>query len=201
MAKRKTSKRLYDEEDNREEKKNKFRFKDFFKAIRSWLLLVFVAIITGYAMATFFVQSVTVIGPSMEKTLSDGEVCLINKFEYRVHGIKRYDVVAYKLVDSDGYYDIKRVYGLPGETVCIKDGKIYINDEELVDRPINDVILTSGIANEKIVLGKDEYFILGDNINNSEDSRFSNVGNVSSTEIKGKVTYVISPEGKRRKVK
>lgn len=208
MTKRKTAEKINSEEaaakahdEGNQRKKKRFSLKSLSSALKSWLLLIFIAIITGYAFVTFLFQTVTVIGPSMMPTLKDNEVVIINKLDYRLHSIERYDVVAYKKVDSNGYYDIKRVYGLPGETVLIKDGRIYINGEVLEDRPVSEAILVTGIAANETVLGKDEYFVMGDNVNNSEDSRFSNIGNISSTEIKGKVVYVVSPKGDKRKVR
>jgi signal peptidase I len=137
----------------------------------------------------------------MESTLSDGEIVLINKLQYKLGTVSRYDVVAYKSVDSNDYYDIKRVYGLPGETVRITDGHIYINGEMLNDAPVTQYILSDGLAANEITLGSDEYFVLGDNVNNSEDSRYSNVGNVASSEIKGKVVYLIKTDKSDREVK
>jgi signal peptidase I len=175
--------------------------KKVLKEIRGYLLVIFVAVIAGYAVETFFVQTVTVVGPSMEETLSDGDIVLLNKITYKVGEISRFDIVAYKSVDSDDYYDIKRVYGLPGETLRITDGHIYINGELLEGTPTSEYILSGGIAANEITLGSDEYFVLGDNINNSEDSRFSNVGNVSTSEIKGKVVYLLKTDKSDRKVR
>jgi signal peptidase I len=175
--------------------------KKIFKVIRGYLLIIFIAVIAGYAVETFLLQTVTVIGPSMESTLSDGEIVMLNKLTYKVGEISRFDVVAYKSVDSDDYYDIKRVYGLPGETLRITDGHIYINGELLEDAPVSQYILSGGIAANDITLGSDEYFVLGDNINNSEDSRFSNVGNIAASEIKGKVFYLLKTDKSDRKVK
>jgi signal peptidase I len=182
-------------------KKQKNVFKKVMKEIRGYLLIIFVAVIAGYAAETFFFQTVTVVGPSMERTLSDGEVVLLNKINYKIGEISRFDIVAYKSVDSDDYYDIKRVYGLPGETVRIYDGHIYINGELLEETPVSEYILSGGIVANEITLGDDEYFVLGDNINNSEDSRFSNVGNVTSSEIKGRVVYLLKTDKSDRKVR
>ena len=85
--------------------------------------------------------------------------------------------------------------------MLIQDGVIYINGEELTDTPFDDKILTAGIAGEEIVLSKDEYFVLGDNVNNSEDSRYTNVGNITSKEILGEVVYIFSPKEYRGKIK
>ncbi len=173
----------------------------FIKKFMQWVLLVFIAVIFGYSVATFCVGTVTVIGPSMSETLKDNQVVIINKLVYKISDIKRNDIIVFSNLNSNEYYDIKRVIGLPEETVKIHDGKIYINGEVLEDVPFDEVILSGGIASDEIKLGKDEYFVLGDNINNSEDSRFTNVGNISKSNVKGKVTYILSPKENRAKVR
>ncbi|MDE5873101.1 MAG: signal peptidase I, partial [Lachnospiraceae bacterium] len=172
-----------------------------FSVAFNWLLLIFVAIIAGYSLVTFCVQTVTVIGPSMNGTLTDGQVVFVNKLYYKFHDVERYDIIAFSLVESDDYYDIKRVIGLPGETVSIKEGMVYINNQPLGTSVIEEKILTAGIAKNEIKLGANEYFLLGDNVNNSEDSRYTNIGNVSSAEILGKVSYIWSPKESRGKLK
>ena len=174
--------------------KKKRKRKSLFGRILNWLLLVFAAAVFGYAVITFGVQTVQVVGPSMNTTLTDGETVLVNKLYGTLLQPKRYDIIAFKQIDFGSYYEIKRVIGLPGETVQIKDGKVYINGEELGDSPIEDKIRVAGLAEREIKLSKSEYFVLGDNVNNSEDSRYSNVGNVAKSEILGKVIYRIKPE-------
>ena len=102
--------------------KRNSKIKRFFRSFWRWILLVFVAVIVGYAIVTFGFQTVTVVGPSMNPTLADSQVVLVNKIVYKVSDVKRYDVIAYSRVDGDGYYDIKRVVGLPGETIRISNG-------------------------------------------------------------------------------
>jgi len=170
------------------------------REIFNWFLLILIAAITGYAIVTFLFQTVTVVGPSMGNTLKDGEVVIVNKITYKFNDIERYDIIAYSEVDKKSYYDIKRVIGLPEETVQIVDGYIYINGAKLEDLPFDDYILSSGNAKEEIVLGDNEYFVIGDNVNNSEDSRYTNVGNISKSEILGKVVYIYSPEESRGKI-
>ena len=184
-------------------KKNKNRtgIKRIFSGAFNWLLLIFVAVIAGYSLVTFCVQTVTVIGPSMNGTLTDGQVVFVNKLYYKFHDVERYDIIAFSLVESDDYYDIKRVIGLPGETVSIKEGMVYINNQPLGTSVIEEKILTAGIAKNEIKLGANEYFLLGDNVNNSEDSRYTNIGNVSNAEILGKVSYIWSPKESRGKLK
>lgn len=177
-----------------------FNRRKFWREILNWLLTVLIAAIAGYAFVTFIFQTVTVVGPSMRDTLSDGQVVAVNKFIYKFHDIERYDIVAYSQVKMDSYYEIKRVIGLPDETVQIKDGFVYIDGVVLKNMPFNDKILTAGVANQEVHLGDNEYFVLGDNVNNSEDSRYTNIGNISGSEIIGRVDYVISKDG-RGKVK
>ena len=166
-----------------------------------WFIIILSAAILGYAVITFGFQTVTVIGPSMNPTLEDGEIVIVNKFKYKVSDIERYDVVAYTLIENDGYYDIKRIVGMPGEKISIKDGYIYINEKQLQNSPFSEKIIISGVASDTITLGDGEYFVLGDNINNSEDSRYTNVGNISEVEILGKVSYIIKSDDEKGKVK
>ncbi|MBQ8413281.1 MAG: signal peptidase I [Lachnospiraceae bacterium] len=181
--------------------KKKSNKRSFLGEILNWILIIFIAAICGYAVVTFMFQTVTVIGPSMSTTLEDGQVVIVNKMTYSFSDVERFDIIAYSQIESEEYYEIKRVIGLPEETVQIKDGFVYINDVKLENLPFDDRILTSGIADKPITLSKDEYFVLGDNVNNSEDSRYSNVGNISKSEILGKVVYIISPKEDRGKVK
>lgn len=180
--------------------KRRITLKNISKNALNWVILIFVAAVLGYAVVTFGIQTVQVMGPSMKTTLEDGQTVLVNKLIYNFNDVKRFDVVAYSILGSEDYYDIKRVVGLPGETVYIKDGNIYINNELLAQTKIDENILNAGIAAEPIVLDEDEYFLLGDNVNNSEDSRFANIGNITDKEILGKVIYVINPKTSRGKV-
>ena len=169
--------------------KKKHKRRSLLAKIMNWFLLIFAAGVFGYAIVTFGVQTVQVVGPSMNTTLADGETVLVNKLYGTVIQPKRYDVIAFKQIDFGSYFEIKRVIGLPGETVQIKDGVVYIDGSKLEDSPIEDKIRVAGLAEREIKLAKNEFFVLGDNVNNSEDSRYSNVGNVARSEIVGKVVY------------
>jgi len=181
-------------------KQKSFNGKKLMNGIAQWLVLGLVAVILGYSIVTFCVQTVTVVGPSMSDTLKDGQIVVVNKLIYKFEDIKRYDIVAFQRVGKNEYYEIKRVVGLPGEKIKISNGAIFINGEPLADAPFNEDIIMSGVAGEEILIGDNEYFILGDNFNNSEDSRYTNVGNISKTEIIGKVVYIIKPENERGKI-
>lgn len=134
------------------------------------------------------------IGISMENTLYDGDPIIINKFSYRFTEPKRFDVIVFKQSGREhNFYNIKRIIGLPGERVQIMDGSIYINGE-LIEEKINvEPMVNFGLANEEILLEENEYFVLGDNRNNSEDSRFASIGNVRQEEIIGKAILRLSP--------
>lgn len=200
MSNIKRNRRRYSKEFTFRPRRFALNRKKIVREIFNWFLLILIAAITGYAIITFLFQTVTVVGPSMGNTLKDGEVVIVNKITYKFNDIERYDIIAYSEVDKKSYYDIKRVIGLPEETVQIVDGYIYINGAKLEDLPFDDYILSSGNAKEEIVLGDNEYFVIGDNVNNSEDSRYTNVGNISKSEILGKVVYIYSPEESRGKI-
>jgi signal peptidase I len=175
--------------------------KRVWREITNWFLVIFAAVVLGYGTVTFLVQTVHVNGSSMSPTLEDGDVVLLNKAAYAFQDIERFDVVAIKQRNSDDYYDIKRVVGLPGETVQIVGGRIVIDGNVLTDLPFDSYIMTSGLAETPITLDSDEYFVIGDNVNNSEDSRYLNVGNLAKSEIKGKIVYRISPSEEKGKIK
>ncbi|MDO5127061.1 MAG: signal peptidase I [Eubacteriales bacterium] len=163
--------------------------------------MIFIAGICGYVLIAFCFQTVTVVGPSMHGTLEDGQVVYVNKLAYKIGDVKRFDVVAYKKVGTDSYYDIKRVIGLPNEKIQIREGIVYINGQAMMEPPFQELVVNSGIASAEISLGKNEYFILGDNVNNSEDSRYTNIGNISKSEILGRVDRILSPRKDKGKVK
>lgn len=151
-------------------------------------------IVVAYTLVLFLCSRTTVIGSSMEPAVYNDDTVMVNKIAYAFAGPQRYDVIAFKpdSVTSDRVY-IKRVMGLPGETIQIINGKVYINDKQLDTDVVDIDILTSGIAATPVQLGEDEYFVLGDNRNNSEDSRFANIGLVKKKNIIGNVWLVYKP--------
>lgn len=159
-----------------------------------WAVQIAAVIFLAYFIIYYALEKTTMVGASMESTLNDGESIIINKFSYRFSKPKRYDVIVFKQSGKEhNFYNIKRIIGLPGETVQIKKNVIYIND-----KPIKDIVKTEpmanyGLAGEVIKLEENEYFVLGDNRNNSEDSRFANIANVRRDEIIGKAFIRLSP--------
>lgn len=168
--------------------------KKIIKEIIIWLLLIVLTITASYFITTNVFVKTAVAGVSMEPTLMEGQVVIVNKIEYYLKSPKRNDVIVYKQSNREhSYYEIKRVIGLPGETVKIKNGIIYINDEVLKEKIKTETIENAGLAEEGIKLDDNEYFVLGDNRNDSEDSRFASVGNVLRNEILGKAVAVEKP--------
>lgn len=149
-----------------------------------------------WLVITFVGQRTEVEGASMENTLHNGDNLIVDKLSYRFHDPERFDIIVFPFQFKDNTYYIKRIIGLPGETVQIMDdGSIYINGEKLEENYGMEVIKpeTIGRAAEPIELGDDEYFVMGDNRNNSSDSRTDMVGNITRENIIGKAWLRIWP--------
>lgn len=166
------------------------------RTIREIFIWTFeILIVIGFATVLVFClgQKTSVIGQSMEPALSNADTVLINKFIYTVTAPKRGDVVVFKPNGNENsHYFVKRVIGLPGERIQIKNGKIYIDGTALIEKEDFPELKEAGIAEEELILENDEYFVLGDNRNNSEDSRMANIGNVSKKDISGKAWFRIT---------
>lgn len=164
------------------------------RPIFTWIFQIVVTLALAAVVAIFFFQSITMQESSMEPTLETGERFFVNKLIYKFTGPDRGDIIAFtKDGSDDAPIHIKRVIGLPGETVEIKDGVIYIDGEEYKEKGDLPQITNPGLAENSVTLGNDEYFVLGDNRNNSEDSRFAEVQNVNKKYIEGKVWFCIYP--------
>ncbi len=176
-----------------EENKMKHVLKEIL-SISIYLLLVFCA---AYLIVTYVGQRTQVSGSSMETTLSDGDHLIVDKISYRFEDPERFDIIVFPYqYDTDTYY-IKRIIGMPGETVQIDDsGNIYVDGELLEEAYGREVIQNSGRANDPILLGDDEYFVMGDNRNNSSDSRDPSVGNIHRKDIIGRAFIRIWPSSK-----
>ncbi len=138
-------------------------------------------------------------GSSMEPTLMDADNLIVDKISYRFKDPERFDIIVFPFQYQEDTYYIKRIIGMPGETVRIDEkGNIYINDIILQESYGREIIRPEyvGIAIEPIVLGEDEYFVLGDNRNNSKDSRTEAVGNIHRSQIVGRAWVRIWPFSK-----
>ena len=163
-------------------------------AFLEYAIYLFIIIFVLFLAPKYIVEKVLVDGTSMENSLHDGEHVLIEKVSRYFNGPDRFDIVVF--TKNHGTYTktyIKRVIGLPGETVQIIDSRIYINGEELPESFGKDPMDTAGIASEPVQLGEDEFFVLGDNRRVSVDSRDRAVGAVSMDELDGVVILRVAP--------
>ena len=172
-----------------EEKKERSTMRE----VISMLLYIGVILALTYLIITYVGQRTQVSGMSMYPTLSDGDNLIVDKISYRFKDPQRYDIIVFPFQYKEKTYYIKRIIGLPGEEVQVIDGEVYINGEKLGEDYGREVMEEAGLAAEPIQLGEDEYFVLGDNRNNSEDSRYGDIGRVNKKYITGKLWFQISP--------
>lgn len=171
--------------------------KNVIREVISTVLYILVVLAGVYLFIAFVGQRTGVRGSSMEPTLSDRDNLIVDKISYRFHDPERYDIIVFPFQYEENVFYIKRIIGLPGETVYIdENGGIFINGELLQENYGKEVILSAGRAAEPITLGADEYFVLGDNRNNSSDSRDPSVGNIKRNQIVGRAWVRIWPFSK-----
>lgn len=167
--------------------------KEIIKELAGWLLYIVLIIALTWIVVTFVGQRTEVSGSSMETTLSDKDQLIVDKMTYRFRDPKRYDIVVFPYQYQDNTYYIKRIIGLPGETVQILSGMVYIDGMCLDEHYGNEIMENPGIAEEPLTLGEDEYFVLGDNRNNSSDSRASDVGLIHRKDLIGRAWIRVWP--------
>lgn len=155
---------------------------------------IFVVLLFAFVYVWYFGQKVSTVGDSMSPVLSNGDTVLVNRIIYNAMAPRRGDVIVFKPKgNKNSHYYIKRIIGLPGETVEIIENSIFIDGEKLEEDYETSSIDDVGIVSDKMVLGNNEYFVLGDDRENSEDSRNADVGNVKRSYIYGKAWFVSSP--------
>lgn len=170
--------------------------KKVMREILSTGLYLLIVLCLTYLVIAFVGQRTEVNGGSMEPTLSDEDNLIVDKITYRFSDPERFDIIVFPFKYKEKTYYIKRIIGLPGETVQIdQQGNIYIDGEILNENYGKEVIQPNyiGLASQPITLGDDEYFVLGDNRNNSVDSRASEVGNIKRDDIIGRAWVRIWP--------
>lgn len=172
---------------------DKEKSKSIFREILDWVIYIGVILLFTYLIITYVGVRTRVSGQSMQPTLHDGDNLLVDKLTYRFRDPKRYEIVVFPYKYEEDTYYIKRIIGLPGETVQIIDGYVYINGEKLKKDYGAEVMQDAGIAEEPITLGEDEYFVLGDNRNHSSDSRVPNVGVLKRKDLMGRAWVRIWP--------
>lgn len=185
-----------DEEAEQEDSKSKEKSntKSLIYDLIFYALLIFVCV---YLLPNYVIQRTIVDGSSMENTLHDKEQLFVEKVSYRFDALDRFDIIVFYPYgrENEEYY-VKRIIGLPGETVQIIGSEIYIDGELLEESYGKEPIRDAGRAAEPITLAEDEYFVLGDNRNISKDSRTEVVGNVKKENIGGRAVFRIMPFSK-----
>ena len=161
-----------------------------------------IVIFLAWLIVRFALKKVSVIGSAMETTLFNGEDVIVNKTSYLIFSPRRESVIAFypepeESETIEGMDDsavlIRRVIGLPGETVQILDGQIYIDGDVIEEDYEFKAMVSAGLANSKITLGEGEYFVLSDNRNDMDDSRNNSFTKVRRENIIGRVILKLNP--------
>ncbi|MCI8854397.1 MAG: signal peptidase I [Lachnospiraceae bacterium] len=158
-------------------------------------MLLYMAVVLGmtFLVITFLGQRTYVSGDSMKNMLEDGDNLIVDKITYRFRDPQRYDIIVFPFEYKDDTYYIKRIIGMPGETVQVAEGRVYIDGEQLKESYGRELMEQAGIAAEPLTLGEEEYFVLGDNRNASSDSRDPSVGIIHRDKIIGRAWLRIWP--------
>ena len=166
-------------------------FKDVVEVLVGGTVAVFLAFVLVFSIG----MRTSVIGDSMEPALHNGQEILMNRILYRISKPSHGDVIVFLPNGSqNSHLYVKRVVGLPGEKVQIREGNVYIDGVLLEEGELFDKIIDPGIAQNELLLESDEYFVLGDNRNSSEDSRSGNIGAVKKDTIIGKAWFHMAAE-------
>lgn len=158
--------------------------------VKDWLVAIVVAVVLAFVIRQFIVELYVVDGPSMRPTLQSRERLVVNKFIYRMREPERGEIIVFRYPRDPSRDFIKRVIAVPGDTIEIKDGKVFLNQQLLSE----DYILEKTLTNYPLsTVPAGHIFVMGDNRNNSEDSRFADVGFVPYDLVKGKAMVVFWP--------
>lgn len=171
----------------------KRRKKGAFDELVGWVLYILVIVLITMFIVNYVGQRTKVSGDSMETTLHDGDNLIVDKLSYYFTDPKRYDIVVFPYKRQEGVFYIKRIIGMPGDRIQIIDGYVYIDGEKSDEDYGNQTMIHAGLAIDEITLGDNEYFVLGDNRNNSADSRDPSVGILTGDDFLGKAWIRVYP--------
>ena len=177
-----------------QEKKKQTKAAAMLREILSMAAAIVIIVGLVFLVTHYVGQRTRVEGHSMEPTLSDGDNLIVDKISYRFRDPERFDIIIFPYQWEENTYYIKRIIGMPGETIWIDEsGNIYIDGEILEEDYGLETILNPGLAAEPITLADDEYFVMGDNRNNSTDSRYAEVGLIHREDVIGRAWLRIYP--------
>lgn len=163
------------------------------KEICSWIFGILAAVFIAFVLTYFVGMTTSVIGVSMEPNLYNGQTVFVDRFTYVLTSPKKGDVIVFlPNGNANTHYYVKRVAAVPGDTVQIIGGRLYVNG--IMQDDGFDKMAEAGIAGSALLLKKDEYFVLGDNRNSSEDSRSANIGPVKGADITGKAWFCLGTQ-------
>ena len=163
-----------------------------FRSILRLLATVLIAVVFAFVLITYVGERTKVSGHSMEPHLHDHDQVLLDKLTYRLRNPKRYEIIVFPGPEGGDQFFVKRVIALPGETVKIAKGKVYVNNKEVKDYSKDHTTDPCELKKE-LHLGTYEYFVLGDNRDNSNDSRYKEVGPVKKSKIIGRIIFRFYP--------
>ncbi len=164
------------------------------KEILIWAVEILLTVAVTVIVVSLFGFRISVVGSSMSPTLANGETILVNRFVYHLFDPKPNDLVVFRPNGNENsHYYIKRVVAVPGDTVQIKEGEIYVNGAHIQEEAAASAVENALSAEEEITIGEDESFVIGDNSSNSEDSRYASIGNVKKEYIVGEAWMVAYP--------
>ena len=155
-------------------------------------ITISIAILLTFVLIHYVGERTKVSGHSMEPELYNNDQILLDKITYRIRSPKRYEIIVFPGPKGGNQFFVKRVIGLPGEIVKIADGKVYVNNKEIKDYS-KDHTTDAFELKKEIKLSSDEYFVLGDNRDNSNDSRYKEVGPVKRSKIVGRIVFRFYP--------
>ena len=164
------------------------------KEVITWVVEIAIVLGIAFVFVYYIGMRTSVVGQSMTPVLKNNQEILINRFVYLLTDPKPNDIIVFLPNGNEkSHYYVKRVIAVPGDTVQIKDGAVYVKGELFEEKTQEEAIENAMMAENEILVGEDEYFVLGDNRNNSEDSRYASIGNVKKEHITGEAWMIVFP--------
>lgn len=172
--------------------------KSLAQIVGGWLFFILMLALASFVVVHFVHHNTLVSGNAMYPTISDGDRLILDTVSYKLLKPGRFDVAVFPSKFEEDVYYIRRIIGLPGETVQIVDGKVLINGVELKEKYALEAMTNAGLASSVITLAANEYFVLGDNRNDSSDSREPIIGTIRGEDMVGRAIARVWPLTKIR---